>query len=86
VECIHNLQYLKRSYPVKTDTLSAVNSHVLLHLSEGKHLQDPGVEGRIILKRIFKTWDGGHGLDQCGSRQGQVAVCCEYGNEPLGFF
>jgi hypothetical protein len=22
-------------------------------------LGDPGVDGRIILKRIFKTWDGG---------------------------
>jgi hypothetical protein len=28
-------------------------------LSEGDHLGAPGVDGRIILKRIFKTWDGG---------------------------
>jgi hypothetical protein len=26
----------------------------------------------------------GCGLDSCGSRQGQVAVCCECGNEPSG--
>jgi len=32
-------------------------------LRERDHLEDPGVERRIILRWIFRKWDEGHGLD-----------------------
>jgi hypothetical protein len=33
---------------------------ILVGRREGRHhLGDPGVDGRIILKWILKTWDGG---------------------------
>ena len=33
------------------------------NLRERDQLGDPGVDGRIILRWIFRKWDGGYGLD-----------------------
>jgi hypothetical protein len=51
-------------------------------MRECDHLGDPGVGGRIILKWIFKKWDGS--MDWIELAQGQVAGSCECGNEPPG--
>jgi len=33
------------------------------NLRERDHLKDPSIAGRIILRWIFRKWNGGHGLD-----------------------
>jgi hypothetical protein len=48
------------------------------------HLEARDVKGSILLKRIFRKWDGKHGLDRAGSGQIQVAGFCECGSEPSG--
>ena len=47
-------------------------------------LEDPGLDGRIILKRALKTWNGGCGLDWSVSGQGQVAGLWACDNELSG--
>ena len=53
-------------------------------LRERDHLADLGVNGRIILKRVFKKTDGRHGLLRSGSGEGQVEGACKCGNKPSG--
>jgi hypothetical protein len=58
---------------------------VLVGKPEGKnHLEDPGVDGRIILSWIFRKWDGVHGLDRSGSWIGIGGGHFECGNETSG--
>jgi len=51
-------------------------------LYESDHLGDPSVDGRIILRWIFRKWDVGLWTDLAGSGYGEVVDTCDCGNEP----
>jgi len=53
-------------------------------LRKRDHLEDPGVDGRVILRWIFRKWDGRHGEYRSISGQGQVAGTCDCGIETSG--
>jgi hypothetical protein len=46
------------------------------------HLEDPGLDGRIILKWIFEKWDGEARTGPIWFRIRTGGGCCECGNEP----
>ena len=50
-------------------------------LNTGEHVEDLGVEWKIILNWVLKEEAGRACIGSSGSGQGQVAVFCEYGDE-----
>jgi len=51
---------------------------ILMGRLEGRdHLEDSGIDGKIILKWMFKKWDEGYGLDYCeGSNEPRGSIKC----------
>jgi hypothetical protein len=55
---------------------------VLVGKSEGRNLlEDPGIDGRIIIRQVFGKWDVGVWTESSWLRIGQVAGSFECGNE-----
>jgi len=50
-------------------------------MREGGHLKDLGVDGRIVLKRIFKKWDGGIDCIVLAENRDRMVGSCECSNE-----
>ena len=46
-------------------------------LRKRDHMEDPGVDGRIVLKTDLQEVGEGGGLNWSDSGQGHLAACCE---------
>jgi hypothetical protein len=57
-------------------TGEGIQSFLWGNLRERDHLEHLVIDGRIILKWIFKKQGGGRGLVCSGPGEGQVAGCC----------
>jgi hypothetical protein len=55
------------------------------NLRERDHLGDPGVDGRIMLRWIFRKWNVGVRTGLSWLSRGKVEGTCECGNEHSGF-
>jgi hypothetical protein len=53
------------------------------NLRERDDLEDPGIDGRLILRRIFRKWDVVIWIGSIWLRIGTVAGTCGCGNEHL---
>jgi hypothetical protein len=51
-------------------------------LTERDHLENPCLDGRIILKLIFRKWDVEAWTGLVWLRTGTLAGVCDCGNEP----
>jgi len=49
------------------------------NLRERDHLEDPDIDGRIVLKWIFRKWDGEAWTGLIWLRRGALTGCCECG-------
>jgi hypothetical protein len=56
-----------------------------VNLKEKDNLGDPGLRRRVMLNGCYRNTMRSAGLNLSSSGQGQLASCCEYGNEPSGF-
>jgi hypothetical protein len=55
-----------------------------VYIGNSTNWGDPDVDGRIILRWIFRKWEGIVGTGWSGFRIGQLAGTCECDNELSG--